>query len=56
MVVLFIPRRVEDCEDVRDVIAVQGDAIDWDYVIAWCDRHGSRAVLDEIRASIPPLL
>ncbi|HBI45494.1 MAG TPA: hypothetical protein DDY78_21960 [Planctomycetales bacterium] len=49
-------RRMKDREDARDVIAVQGDAIDWDYVNSWCDRHGSRAVLDEIRASIPPLL
>jgi hypothetical protein len=40
---------------VRNVIAVQGEAIDWDYVYSWCDRHGTRALLDEIRASIPPI-
>ena len=49
-------RRTKDRDDARDVIAVQRDRIDWDYVNSWCDRHGSRAVLDEIRASIPPLL
>lgn len=48
-------RRSKDREDARDVIAVQGDCIDWPYVNAWCDRHGSRAVLDEIRRSIPPI-
>jgi len=47
--------RSKDRDDVRNVIAVQGDAIDWDYVHSWCDRHGTRALLDEIRASIPPI-
>jgi hypothetical protein len=49
-------RRTKDREDAKEVIAVQGERIDWDYVNAWCDRHSSRAALDEIRASIPPLL
>jgi hypothetical protein len=48
-------RRSKDTDDVRDVISVQGDTLDWDYIYAWADRHGTRAVLDEIRASIPPL-
>jgi hypothetical protein len=48
-------QRSKDRDDVRDVIAVQGDRIDWDYVYAWCDRHGTRAVLEEIRSSIPPI-
>jgi len=48
-------RRLKDHNDVRDVIAVQGEGIDWDYVHAWCDRHGTREVLDEIRRSIPPI-
>jgi hypothetical protein len=47
-------RRTKDRDDVRDVIAVQGDHIDWDYVHTWCDRHGTREALDEIRRSIPP--
>ena len=37
------------------MIAIQRDRIDWDYVNSWCDRHGSRALLDEIRRSIPPM-
>ncbi len=48
-------RRSKDRDDARNVIAVQGDRIDWDYVNAWCDRLGCRAVLDEIRQSIPPI-
>ena len=28
--------------------------IDWPYVYDWSDRHGTRALLDEIRSSIPP--
>lgn len=47
--------RSKDKDDVRDVIAVQGDAIDWDYVHSWTDPHGTRGLLDEIRASIPPI-
>lgn len=47
--------RPKDADDVRNVIAVQGDAIDWDYVHRWCDEHGTRNLLDEIRASVPPI-
>jgi hypothetical protein len=48
-------QRTKDWEDIRNVIAVQGDRIDWDYVLPWCDRHGTRELLDEIRRSIPPI-
>ena len=34
--------RQKDIEDVVNVIAVQGDRIDWDYADPWCDRHGTR--------------
>jgi hypothetical protein len=47
--------RRKDRDDLQNVIAVQGDAIDWDYVYAWADRHGTRGLLDEIRRSIPPI-
>ncbi len=47
--------RSKDRDDVRDVIAVQGDNIDWDYVYSWADRHGTHGLLDEIRRSIPPI-
>jgi hypothetical protein len=51
----ILGNRSKDRDDVRDVIAVQGDRIDWDYVHRWCAQHGTRALLDEIRASIPPI-
>jgi hypothetical protein len=52
----LLAKRSKDTEDVRDVIAVQGDeAFDWDYIHHWCGLHGTRALLDEIRASIPPI-
>jgi hypothetical protein len=47
--------RSKDWADARDVIAVQGDRVDWHYVHSWCDLHGTRSLLDEIRGSIPPM-
>jgi hypothetical protein len=49
-------RRTKDWDDTRDVIAVQGDRIDWDYVHRWADLHGTRKTLDEIRGSLPSRL
>jgi len=46
-------RRRKDIDDVRNVIAVQQDALHWEYVYGWCDRHGTRQLLDEIRSSVP---
>ncbi len=51
----MLGKRSKDREDVRDVIAVQADNIDWQEVHRWCELHGTRALLDEIRASIPPI-
>ncbi|MEO8351923.1 MAG: hypothetical protein ABI680_09335 [Chthoniobacteraceae bacterium] len=51
-----LARREKDTDDVRNIIAVQGDdAFDWDYIHQWCALHETRRLLDEIRASIPPL-
>jgi len=47
--------RRKDEDDIRDVIAVSGNQVDWDYVHRWCELHGTRAALDAIRASVPPL-
>jgi hypothetical protein len=27
--------------------------LDWDYVHRWCDIHGTRPLLDEIRQALP---
>ena len=45
-------RRRKDVDDARNVIAVQGNWIDWDYVNSWCDRHETRELLDEVRRSL----
>lgn len=41
--------RPKDREDVRDVLVIQKNAIDWPYVESWCERHGTRLLLEEIR-------
>jgi hypothetical protein len=46
-------RRRKDMEDVENVITIQGDRIDWDYVNSWCDRHGTRELLESVRSSLP---
>jgi hypothetical protein len=51
----LLANRSKDREDIQDMITVQGDGIDWDYVHRWCEQHGTRALLDEIRQSIPPI-
>lgn len=48
-------RRGKDVEDVRAVVAVSGHRLDWNYIYNWCDQHSTRALLDEIRRSLPPL-
>ena len=40
--------RRKDIEDAENVIAIQAERIDWDYVTSWCDRHGTRALLDRM--------
>ncbi len=47
--------RNKDRDDVAAVIGVQGNAIEWDYVHHWTEQHGTRALLDEIRATIPQI-
>jgi hypothetical protein len=46
-------KRSKDLQDARGMIAVQGNRIDWDYVTSWCDRHGTRELLDSVRESCP---
>lgn len=46
--------RPKDRDDVRNVMLVQAGQIDWDYVEKWCAIHGTRELLDELRATLPP--
>jgi len=45
--------RGKDKDDVRDVMAVQRDKLDWGYIEQWCRRHGTLALMEEIRRSLP---
>lgn len=48
--------RPKDIEDIRDVMAVKGDAaLDWNYLHRWADLHGTRALLDKLRAENPKI-
>lgn len=46
--------RPKDQQDVLDIMSVQGDALDWPYIESWCDLHGTRALLEELKAAVPP--
>lgn len=46
--------RSKDRNDVRNMLAVRGDELDWAYLQRWCGAHGTEALLQEIRASVPP--
>jgi hypothetical protein len=44
--------RPKDVEDARGVIAVQATRLDWNYIRRWCDEHGTRELLERVRASM----
>lgn len=46
--------RSKGFDNARDVIAMQADDLDWNYIHKWTTIHGSQAKLDRVRASIPP--
>jgi len=46
-------KRTKDVEDVKSVLAVQRDALDWPYIHRWCDEHGTRDLLEQVRRSLP---
>ena len=45
--------RGKDKDDARDVVAVQRDKLDWGYIEQWCRTHGTSALLEEVRRSLP---
>lgn len=47
--------RPKDLEDAKDVVAVQGEALDMAYIEAWCTRHQTRERLHAILDQIPPV-
>ena len=47
--------RAKDLEDAGNVLAVQGDVLDFDYIRRWCAVHGTTERLDALIASIPDI-
>ncbi len=47
--------RDKDRDDTRNILAVQGDTLDFGYLERWCRVHGTAERLDELRRSIPPV-
>lgn len=47
--------RPQDRIDAENVLAVQRLTLDWPYIERWCDTHGTRALLEELRAALPPI-
>ncbi|SKA79816.1 Nucleotidyl transferase of unknown function [Prosthecobacter debontii] len=47
--------RPQDLVDVDNMITIQSPNLDWPYIEHWCDQHGTRPLLEQIRASLPPL-
>ena len=46
--------RSKDRDDIRNMLAVRGDELDWPYLHRWSAAHGTDALLQQIRDSIPP--
>jgi hypothetical protein len=46
-------KKGKDSDDICNVIGVSGHLLDWSYIYSWCDHHGTRELLDSLRASIP---
>ena len=45
--------RTKDLDDVVNVMAVQSDVLDWQYMDHWTEQHGTRAQMHRLRDSIP---
>lgn len=44
--------RTKDKADVKDVMFVQRERLDWNYIENWCRQHGTLAQFQELRSSI----
>lgn len=47
--------RGKDKMDVTDVMFVQRGKLDWPYIDSWCRRHGTLALMEKIRSSVPEI-
>ena len=50
---LGLGNRDKDRGDLRDILHVCHGRIDWPYVHGWAGKHGTRALLDDLRAHLP---
>jgi hypothetical protein len=48
----YIANRPKDLADVQTLLAIRGHKLDWPYIERWCDEHGSRSLLEKIRAEV----
>jgi hypothetical protein len=48
-------RRRKDTDDLENVLSVQQGNLEWNYIHSWCDQHGTRELLDQIRQQLPPV-
>lgn len=47
--------REKDRPDIRNVMSVQRGRLDWPYIESWCRRHGTLALMEEFRRTIPEI-
>jgi hypothetical protein len=47
--------RALDLEDAKYVLSIQSPSLDWPYIERWCEAHGTRQVLEDLRREIPPI-
>ncbi|MFM9962789.1 MAG: hypothetical protein ACKV2Q_16385 [Planctomycetaceae bacterium] len=48
-------QRSKDLDDVKAVIAVSGETLEWDYISHWAIQHGTWELLQQVRAALPNL-
>jgi hypothetical protein len=47
--------RIKDRDDVRNVLAIQSEKLDWNYLERWSSLHGTKELLDDILKSLPKI-
>ncbi len=45
--------RNKDIDDIRNVMTVQRQRLDWTYIESWCTRHGTTGMMEQVRRSVP---
>jgi hypothetical protein len=45
-------QRALDLEDAKYVMSLQASLLDWQYIEHWCEVHGTRTTLDQLRNEV----